>query len=497
MDSTTFNPVIPYLGALPNPLRPGNLIRIFGSVPHSATCFSINLQNSDNTYQRSDIALHLSPVFSPPPRIVRNSLENQHWGPEESHGVQFPLSCDQGFEILILAETDHFKIAINGQHFAEFRYRLPLEKVSYLAIDGDVIVNCIKIESSSPSPMNQGSGEEIVKPLGFVLSPGTQSNITPQTGRPASPYDMSSLPYPTNPTFGPTPGGYSPQSPASAYNPYPPASNLGPTSPSNAYPTGRVSPFSPSSGTPYGPVPGSNANPQGYPPQSGGFPSQSGGYPHQPSGYPSQPSGYPPQSGGYPSQPGGFPSQSGGYPSQAGGYPPQSGGYPSQHGGYPSQGMHPSQSTYPGQPGPYPGTHVVYPDQEKNKSGSGMNLGPLAAAGAAALAGVAGSTLMGGKHHKKNKHGHGMPGMGAGPGALLGGVSSLLGGNKHGHSGSSAMPIGGAMAGGAAALAGAYMLSKSPVGKMMKPKKMKKLYKHKHKGGWGGRSSSSSSSSSD
>ncbi|PRD38476.1 UNVERIFIED_CONTAM: hypothetical protein NCL1_03566 [Trichonephila clavipes] len=61
------------------------------------------------------------------------------------------------------------------------------------------------------------------------------------------------------------------------------------------------------------------------------------------------------------------------------------------------------------------------------------------------------------------------------------------------HKGSSSLPIpGGALAGGAAALAGAYMLSKSPVGKMMKPKKMKKLYKHKS--GWGSSSSSSSSS---
>lgn len=65
-----------------------------------------------------------------------------------------------------------------------------------------------------------------------------------------------------------------------------------------------------------------------------------------------------------------------------------------------------------------------------------MNFGPLAAAGAAALAGVAGSTLLGGKHKKKHKkHGHGVAGMlghGAGPAALIGGMSSLLGGNKHG-----------------------------------------------------------------
>lgn len=64
--------------------------------------------------------------------------------------------------------------------------------------------------------------------------------------------------------------------------------------------------------------------------------------------------------------------------------------------------------------------------------------GPIAAAGAAALAGVAGSSLLG-KHKKNKKHKHGgvtgMMGHGAGPAALIGGMSSLLGGNKHGGGG--------------------------------------------------------------
>lgn len=74
--------------------------------------FSINLQNGSNTYQRSDIALHLSPVFSSPPRLVRNSLENQQWGPEESHGPYFPLVTGQSFDILILVESEEFKVKI-------------------------------------------------------------------------------------------------------------------------------------------------------------------------------------------------------------------------------------------------------------------------------------------------------------------------------------------------------------------------------------------------
>ncbi|GFY60048.1 galectin-8 [Trichonephila inaurata madagascariensis] len=455
MDSDIYNPTIPFCGSLPQLLQPGNLIRISGTVSNSATCFSINLQNGSNSYQRSDISFHLSPVFSSPPRIVRNSLENQQWGPEESHGPEFPLAVGQRFEILILVEKDHFKVAVNGQHFTEFQYRLPLQSITHIAVDGDVTIDCIKFEGLAKSPM-AGTGEGVSKPLGFMIDSNIERNLAPPPsgGRPPSPYDTS-LPYPTN--FGPSPPSFTPEN-----------------SPSNPYGPPGYNPYGPPpSGGNYGvpPLGGSSYGP----PQSGGSsygPPPSSGYNYGPPPSSNNPYG-PPPSGNNP-------------------YGPPGGGYPSQQ-GYPGQGGYPTSNLYPTQQGPYPGTSVVYPGQEK-KSESGMNLGPLAAAGAAALAGVAGSTILGGKHKKHKKHGYGVPGMGGlGPAALMGGVSSLMGGNKHGHKGSSSLPIpGGALAGGAAALAGAYMLSKSPVGKMMKPKKMKKLYKHKS--GWGSSSSSSSSS---
>ncbi|XP_042897554.1 galectin-4 isoform X2 [Parasteatoda tepidariorum] len=445
MDSNIYNPSIPFIGPLPGSLQSGNLIKISGTVPSGASCFSINLQNGSNGIQRNDIALHLSPVFSSPPRVVRNSLENQNWGPEESHGPPFPFSSCQSFEIFILVEPDHFKIAVNGQHFTEFNYRLPLEKISHIGIDGDVTISSIIFEGLARQTMASRPVESVGKPLGFVIDPSGPPNYGPPTvGRPSSPYASPSLPYPPNPSFGPSPtspyappnsGGLYPSAYDSqgGYNPYAPAS-------------GRVSP------SPYGPPPGSNPYP------SSGYPSSPGGYPSSPShGYPSNPQGYPSNPQGYPSNP--------------------SHGYPSNPQGYPS-------NPYPSQPGPYPGTSVVYPGQEKKSDGGGL-LGPLTAAGAAALAGAAGSALLGGKHKKKkNKHGFG--GHGMGPAGLLSGVGSLVSGNKHGHSSSSPIPMGGALAGGAAGLAGAYM-----VGKVLKPKK---IFKHKHKKGWGGWSSSSSSS---
>ncbi|CAL1274133.1 unnamed protein product [Larinioides sclopetarius] len=379
-----------------------------------SSCFSISLQNGSDCYQRSDISLHLSPVFTSPPRVVRTYLENQQWGPEESHGPYFPFAVDQEFEILILVESDQFKIAVNGQHFTEFQFKFPLQSISHIAVDGDVTIHSIKFEGLTSSTMAD-SGEGISKPLGFVIDPSNQGGLVPPPSgnRPPSPYNTSSLPYPANPSFGPSPTAYAPPS----------ASNYNQNSPSSPYSPQGYSPYGPpsSGGYPYCPPPGNNPY---APPPTG----------HNPYGPP----------GGHP-----FPG-------------PQ--GYPSQPASYPSQG-YPSSNLYPTQPGPYPGTSVVYPGQEDKKSDSGLNLGNLATAGAAALAGVAGSSILGGKHKKKKKHGYEIPGMGhgLGPAALMGGVSSLMGGNKHGQG----------------------------VGKLMKPKKMKKLYKHK---GWGSSSSSSSSS---
>ena len=112
--------------------------------------FAINLQCGPSVNPRDDIALHLSPVFTPPPRVVRNSLQTQRWGPEESFGG-FPFMSGQPFEVMVLIDSDHFKIAINGSHFTEFRHRLPLQRITHLSIDGDVTIGSITYEGT-PQP---------------------------------------------------------------------------------------------------------------------------------------------------------------------------------------------------------------------------------------------------------------------------------------------------------------------------------------------------------
>lgn len=144
---------------------------------------------------RDDISLHLSPVFTPPPRVVRNSLQSQSWGPEESYGG-FPFGAGQSFEIMILIENHEFKIAINGTHFGEFPHRLPLSRVSHLTVDGDVSVSQINVGNDGASAP-------------AVAAPAVSSAAPYPTGPIGMPMPYSES-YQTGPSPGYPPGGSMP-----------------------------------------------------------------------------------------------------------------------------------------------------------------------------------------------------------------------------------------------------------------------------------------------
>lgn len=70
---------------------------------------------------------------------------------------------------------------MNGQHYTEFGHRIPYQRVSYLAIDGDVTISLIQYE---------GGTNVSATGVGFVPPPTVPG----------------SLPYPTNPVGPPFPG---------------------------------------------------------------------------------------------------------------------------------------------------------------------------------------------------------------------------------------------------------------------------------------------------
>ncbi|KAK7874239.1 hypothetical protein R5R35_006278 [Gryllus longicercus] len=212
-----YNVVVPYIGPVDNGFYPGRMVRIHGTIFPAANRFGINLQCGPNTVPRDDIALHISCRF-PENTIVRNSLQNMNWGPEETFG-HMPLARGQGFEIIVLCDPDHYKIAVNGQHFTEYIHRIPYQRVSHLTIDGDVTIAMISYEGSAAP----GSG--------FMPGPP----VAP--GYVAPPIPHGSVPYPPMPNAcpsGPYPPAPAPYSAPYAPGPYPPPA-AGPYPPQPGY----------------------------------------------------------------------------------------------------------------------------------------------------------------------------------------------------------------------------------------------------------------------
>jgi hypothetical protein len=121
-------------------VQDGTLITIQASTPGSANGFSINLACGPGDLGTSDIALHINPRFSEN-SMPRNSFQNGSWGAEDRSGAGLPIQKGQSFECILLVQNDKFMISFNGQHFGEFKHRIPKERITHVVIKGDVQVN--------------------------------------------------------------------------------------------------------------------------------------------------------------------------------------------------------------------------------------------------------------------------------------------------------------------------------------------------------------------
>ncbi|XP_023223799.1 galectin-4-like isoform X1 [Centruroides sculpturatus] len=166
---------LPYWGRIPNGLQPGKMIMISGSVNHGANRFHIDFSRG-NTRHDCDIALHFNPRFEQRV-VVRNSYENGRWQNEEIEPYSLPFTVGKDFVILFLVEQNHFKIAVNGRHYTEFKHRLPYQTIDKLNIEGSVKISRIEytFESYRPPP-----GAQICPPAPPVLQICTQGPYLPK-----------------------------------------------------------------------------------------------------------------------------------------------------------------------------------------------------------------------------------------------------------------------------------------------------------------------------
>ncbi|XP_050067316.1 galectin-4-like isoform X2 [Anopheles maculipalpis] len=194
-----FSPTLPFLGLIPGGLSPGRMVRIKGIInSHGERC-QIHLQSGAAVNPRDDVPLHIS-IRPNEHTIVRNSIQNQVVGGEERYGG-CPIRYGESFDLLILAETMQYKIAINGIHFCTFAHRLPVHNVRYISVSGGGVIYSIVSEADVPGsvPVNPYPPPPIVQhptpyapPIGFV------PNGPPSTLPPPPPY----TPLPTHPIGG-------------------------------------------------------------------------------------------------------------------------------------------------------------------------------------------------------------------------------------------------------------------------------------------------------
>ncbi|CAK9807050.1 LGALS8 [Anthophora plagiata] len=117
------------------PLKPTSAIVVTGYVPPDALRFSVNLLCK----VPENIALHFN-VRLDRGYVVRNTKYKGCWEEEEtcSPAGHTAFRRNSYTHILIFCTANEFQVAVNGEHFCAFAYRMPLEDVTNLEINGSL-----------------------------------------------------------------------------------------------------------------------------------------------------------------------------------------------------------------------------------------------------------------------------------------------------------------------------------------------------------------------
>lgn len=126
---------------VPGGLFPGRLVYI--TATPGPTQFAVNLRHQDGV---GDIAFHFNPRLKDGV-VVRNSNLGGTWGTEERAQPSFPFQAGQQFQMIILCEQAGFKVAVNGQHFVEFKSRTNnLQAIQWVEVVADANVANIFVQ---------------------------------------------------------------------------------------------------------------------------------------------------------------------------------------------------------------------------------------------------------------------------------------------------------------------------------------------------------------
>lgn len=160
LQNVIYNPIIPYVGTIPEQLEPGTLIVIRGHVPGDSDRFQVDLQCGSSVNPRADVIFHFNPRFKRTNCIVCNTLKNEKWGREEIT-YDMPFRKEKSFEIVMMVLKDKFQVAVNGKHTLLYAHRISPEKIDTLGIYGKVNVHSVGFSFSSDLRSAQASTLEV------------------------------------------------------------------------------------------------------------------------------------------------------------------------------------------------------------------------------------------------------------------------------------------------------------------------------------------------
>ncbi|XP_040262434.1 galectin-4-like [Bufo bufo] len=164
-----YNPPIPFTSIIAGGLRPGMIVCVQATLPSKYNRFAVNLAAGQD--EPSDIGFHMSARYDGRDRVVFNSKQGDVWGEEEIKR-DMPFKSGKVFFIMIEVTRNNYQVFANGESFYEFGYKIPLERVNWLRVSGDITVQELSIVGSGPGV--KGS---------LVLS-AAQSNLVPMMGPP-------------------------------------------------------------------------------------------------------------------------------------------------------------------------------------------------------------------------------------------------------------------------------------------------------------------------
>eukprot|EP00079_Xenopus_tropicalis_P029591 XP_012825110.1 PREDICTED: galectin-4-like isoform X2 [Xenopus tropicalis] len=165
-----YNPPIPYTSAIAGGLRPGMAVVIQAVPPSSCNRFAINF--STGQYDGSDVAFHINPRYDGRDRVVFNSLQGGTWEKEEMKR-EMPFKLGKVFLLIFEITPNNYQVTVNGSPFYEFAHRIPLERVSWIQVTGEITVQALCIIGNGPA---SGAGGTKGAPM---LGPPNLHPITP------------------------------------------------------------------------------------------------------------------------------------------------------------------------------------------------------------------------------------------------------------------------------------------------------------------------------